>query len=394
MNLWNELSASITGDTVDQVAAATGENVDATRRGLIGAALPAVVAGAAEKFSGEAGAARLLDEARATDPDGTLLDDFGSAVRPGPGAESAQRVGRGFLGSLFGSRTDAVTDAIADHAGIRTSSASALLAIAAPLFLGFLAKRARTGELDARTLASSLRDVRGQLPAIAPAGLLGVLGLGGERRVERHEAPVGVAAAGRPKWLPWVVAALAVLALLALFRTCRRAEEVPPAAPAVAPAPAAPEAAPSTVAVDLPGGTKLNLRPNSLTYGLATYLGDPAAPPPPRRFTFESLTFDTAGDALDAASMGTIDELTAILNAYPNTVAAIEGHTDNVGEPAANLELSKRRAEAVRDALYQKGVASDRVSGVGYGDTKPVASNDAEEGRAQNRRTDLVVTKK
>ncbi|NEX92693.1 OmpA family protein [Caulobacter sp. 17J65-9] len=392
MNLWNELKASITGDTVDQVAAATGESVEATRRGLIGAALPAVLTGAVEKFSGEAGAVRLLDEARAVDPDGTLLDDFGAAVRPGPGADTARRVGQGFLGNLFGARTDAVADVVANHAGIRKSSASALMAIAAPLFLGFISKRARTGGLDARTLAGSLRDTRNQLPSIAPAGLLSTLGFAAPG--VRTEEPMAIAAAGRPKWLPWVIAALVVLALLALVRTCGKHKEVPP--PVTAPAPAVEPATPAvaTEVVALPNGTQLTLRPSSLTYNLAAYLKDPAAPPPPRRFTFEQLNFDTASNALDAASLATIDELAAILTAYPNAVVVVEGHTDNVGEPAANMELSKRRAEAVRDALYAKGVAKERASGVGYGETKPIASNDTEEGRAKNRRTDLVVTKK
>lgn len=396
MNLWNELRASITGDTIDHVAAATGENVEATRRGLMGAALPAVLAASTERFAGEAGAARLLDEARAADPHGTLLDDFGAAVRPGPEADAVRRSGQGFLHTLFGARADAVTDVVADYAGIRPPSAASLLAVAAPLFLGYLSKRARTGALDARGLAHELRDVRAHLPAIAPTALMSALGVAGsDAREEPRAETLPVAAAGRPKWLPWVVAALAVLALFALIRTCRRTEEAPPVAPATAPAPVAPEpAVPATVVVQLPGGTMLDLRPDSLAYGLSSYLADPAAPPPPRRFTFDSLTFDTASNALDAASMATLDDLAAILKAYPNTVVVIEGHTDNVGDPAANLELSRRRAEAVRDALRQREIAEGRVSAAGFGDSKPAAGNDTEQGRAQNRRTDLVVTRK
>lgn len=73
------------------------------------------------------------------------------------------------------------------------------------------------------------------------------------------------------------------------------------------------------------------------------------------------------------------------------TLIRIEGHTDNVGQPAANLKLSGERALAVRQWLVDHGIDQKRLIAVGFGDLKPVADNATDEGRAQNRRTDFIV---
>jgi OOP family OmpA-OmpF porin len=69
----------------------------------------------------------------------------------------------------------------------------------------------------------------------------------------------------------------------------------------------------------------------------------------------------------------------------------VQGHTDNVGQAAANLTLSQQRATAVRDYLLKiGGIAAARLTAAGYGDTRPVAPNTTDEGRAQNRRVEIV----
>ena len=74
-------------------------------------------------------------------------------------------------------------------------------------------------------------------------------------------------------------------------------------------------------------------------------------------------------------------------------IIEIAGHTDNIGDEAYNLELSTNRAKAVVEYLVQKGINSERMKYIGYGFSKPVASNDSEEGRKQNRRTEMMVVK-
>jgi outer membrane protein OmpA-like peptidoglycan-associated protein len=76
----------------------------------------------------------------------------------------------------------------------------------------------------------------------------------------------------------------------------------------------------------------------------------------------------------------------------PTVRIEIGGHTDNVGKPADNLALSNNRAKAVVRYLISKGIAASRMTAKGYGETKPIADNSSEEGRAKNRRTELKVT--
>lgn len=84
-------------------------------------------------------------------------------------------------------------------------------------------------------------------------------------------------------------------------------------------------------------------------------------------------------------------KVATILNQFPEMKIAVEGHTDNIGKPDYNLELSKRRAQAVHDFLVSQEVASDRMTVAGFGMTRPVADNGTDEGRQKNRRVDLVI---
>jgi outer membrane protein OmpA-like peptidoglycan-associated protein len=87
-----------------------------------------------------------------------------------------------------------------------------------------------------------------------------------------------------------------------------------------------------------------------------------------------------------------VNDVAAILLAYPTAGVRIESYTDNVGEAESNLALSLSRSEAVKSLLVAKGVDGARLTTAGLGSENPIASNDTEEGRAKNRRTDIVVT--
>lgn len=85
-----------------------------------------------------------------------------------------------------------------------------------------------------------------------------------------------------------------------------------------------------------------------------------------------------------------IEQILKLLNNNKDLNIAIYGHTDNTGTSQHNLELSKGRAKSVMQTLVSKGVNSRRLSFEGFGDTQPIATNDTEEGRAKNRRVELV----
>lgn len=95
---------------------------------------------------------------------------------------------------------------------------------------------------------------------------------------------------------------------------------------------------------------------------------------------------------LTASAEANLDKLVNILKEYPDTNIEVQGHTDSKGSDSYNQGLSERRANAVATYLRNRGISSSRITTKGYGETAPVASNDTEEGRAQNRRVNFLIT--
>ena len=108
-------------------------------------------------------------------------------------------------------------------------------------------------------------------------------------------------------------------------------------------------------------------------------------------FTMSALYFDTAMAAVRGESTSELANLAALMTTNPTLKIEVQGHTDNAGDPTANLTLSQGRAERVRDMLTTKyGIAADRIKARGFGQTKPTASNDTPEGRRLNRRVAIA----
>ena len=103
------------------------------------------------------------------------------------------------------------------------------------------------------------------------------------------------------------------------------------------------------------------------------------------------VTFDTNSTVLRPGLQSEINRVAGVLNQYPNTLVRVEGHTDNKGTDAYNMDLSNRRATAVKNLLVQRGIADSRIEAVGYGETLPVATNDTEAGRQRNRRVEIKI---
>jgi outer membrane protein OmpA-like peptidoglycan-associated protein len=108
--------------------------------------------------------------------------------------------------------------------------------------------------------------------------------------------------------------------------------------------------------------------------------------------TLGDVLFDTNQSMLKSSAYGTLDRLAMALRENGDRKVLIEGHTDNVGSDESNRELSERRAQAVQQALTQRGVARDQITAVGKGEGFPVASNDDAAGRQSNRRVELIFT--
>jgi outer membrane protein OmpA-like peptidoglycan-associated protein len=107
-------------------------------------------------------------------------------------------------------------------------------------------------------------------------------------------------------------------------------------------------------------------------------------------FTVSDVQFDT--NRAEVRGHGGLDKLVAFFKLHPTRTALIEGFTDSKGAASANLDLSQRRAVAVRDAMIDLGVGSERLSTRGYGESYPVATNTTNEGRQTNRRVEILIS--
>jgi len=120
----------------------------------------------------------------------------------------------------------------------------------------------------------------------------------------------------------------------------------------------------------------------------------PPPPPPAKGTTLATLggaNFDFNKAEVRPEGRDILDGVVKTLKENPNVKVVVEGHTDSIGKDAYNKKLSERRAEAVKRYLVRQGIDPSRIRTEGYGKSKPIADNGTEEGRAKNRRAEVVV---
>ncbi|MBW8459231.1 MAG: OmpA family protein [Thiobacillus sp.] len=160
--------------------------------------------------------------------------------------------------------------------------------------------------------------------------------------------------------------------------------------PCPVPAPAVPVAAVSEPA-PAPAPAPAYVAPAPAPVPAPAYVApEPAAP---QKLVLEGVNFDFDKATLRQEDMGNLDNDVATLKAWGDVDIEVAGHTDSMGSDAYNMKLSRQRAEAVRNFLISRGVAADRLTAKGYGESQPVADNATEDGRFKNRRVELVPQK-
>ena len=185
----------------------------------------------------------------------------------------------------------------------------------------------------------------------------------------------------KTNWLAWLLLALGVLALLFGLSRCNRNDAVETTTTTTNT---------STVVAETPNAPKAAALAG--TSALGGYLAGTQATP--RTFTFEKLNFDTAKSDIRPSDQADVDQVAATLKQYPKAHIRIAGYADTRGNEAANVALGKARAESVKAALVAKGIDGGRVETATGGASDPVDTNATAAGRAENRRTELVVTQR
>jgi outer membrane protein OmpA-like peptidoglycan-associated protein len=190
--------------------------------------------------------------------------------------------------------------------------------------------------------------------------------------------------------LPWLILLGAALLGLNYLKTCNTESPEPRQTEVLAELPAI--KVDSVKSIQLPEGN-INVKTGSFLDELNNVIKS-ATLDSTKALTFENINFAKNSAELTEDSKLLLADLVKIMKAYSNVAIKINGHTDSRGDEEKNKKLSAERAESVKNYLKSNGINTERVTTEGYGSSKPIANNETEEGRAQNRRIEVYVIKK
>jgi OmpA-OmpF porin, OOP family len=402
-SLLDGVLALVTPEMKQALASRLGESPTAIQSGLSTAAA-ATLGGLVSKAGDSSFLSQIIGMVSGSSGQNILssLSNLGSNGLTGSMSDIAGR----FLPMVFGSQQNQVTNLITQRAGISSTTATGLLQTAVPLILGFFAKMHAAGSLSAGSLAGMLTAEGPNVQKFVPTGFLSNLS-SSVPSVSSKVVAAEHAVEERAKGMNWMAILGVLIALLVVWFVYRSLQGPTPSTKPVADAAssgmhaagntanAAWAALGSFFETKLPDGTELNIPQYGVENKLIVYLQDSSKPVDKNTwFDFDRLLFDTGSATLQPASDEQLNNIAAILKAYPRVKIKIGGYTDNTGDQSANLKLSQDRAGSVMAELVKLGVGSDRMESQGYGEDHPVADNSTDEGRQKNRRISLRVTDK
>ncbi len=442
---------------LDSASNMLGENKSSVGS-AISALLPTILGSVTQKATTAEGASGIMDLLRVGNFDGSLLNNISGLFSDKTQADSVMNSGNSVVKYLFGDKIGGVVDLISNFSGIKSSSTSSLLSFAAPVLMSLLGKQVKSDGLGVSGLMSLLGGqtdfIKNAMPSGLTSGLSSLLGLGGltsavsnmtsnastssttTKTTSTYQESDDSKGGGFNWW--WLLIPLALIGLFYGMKGCgKQTEAVADAAKttttAVTDAAAdatkkiadgadtlknkAADAANAVVEavkgsvnaagdwvydlgkaikLSLPGGKSLDVYENSVESRLVKFIEDKSkAVDKTTWFTFDRLYFETGKSVLKKESQAQLDNIAAIMKAYPTVEIKLGGYTDNTGSLEGNKKLSAERAASAMKQLVKLAVDAGRMTTEGYGPEHPVcAANDTPACRAQNRRIDVRVTKK
>lgn len=332
-DLLDMFNATLGGPLIRQLGSYLGESEDATRA-AVRATGPALLAGMMQRTASPAGVGEIFRTVSSDSVDPGLAGKLAGMFSNRGTLGSLLGSGESLSGLVFGPRTAAVANAIADTSGVRPNSALTLLSLGAPLLFGMLRKFVANNDLDAAALASLLARQKGSLERSGlDDRIVGALGIGslgawlgslpGRTAAGTTSAPAQKT--GDKAWLPWAIAAgIAVFGVLFFVSRTAEHQEAPDGAVQIA---------------EVPGDSER----------LRVATADSA-----------QVYFERGDASIDAEDRQRIANVASTARDTERPVA-ITGYTDRTGDQGQNLELAKDRAQAVRQALVSEGVSEDRI---------------------------------
>lgn len=405
INLLDLFKDQVTGTLAQQASNYLGESESSISKAL-GGIMPTLLGGAIEKASSGNGANSLVNLIDGFDLDsiGDIAGIFGGGQN---NVDGLQKSGGGIIEMLLGNKSNGIVDLLAGWAGLKSSSTSSLLKMAAPFLIGLIGKQVKGKGVGA--LTNLLMDQKSNVASALPAGVGSLLGLNSLSGFSTSSNNTSDNSGGGLGWLKW---ALPILLLLGIGWWMMKNSSAKKAAADLiaqtelkakmmqdsieAAAKLAADAASVMYQKTLGSGFKLlGATSTGIESQLVGFIEDNTKVVDKETwFNFDRLLFDSAKSTLQPSSQEQLVNIAEILKAFPNVKIKIGGYTDNVGDDKANMKLSSERANTVMSELVKLGINKSRLESEGYGKEHPVASNDTEEGRQQNRRIAVRVTAK
>jgi len=445
MDILSELSNKVSGNLVDYAADQLKENHDNAGK-AVNASYATVMAGMIEKCKTDAGAKKVYKRIKEADHD--ILNRVDSIFTRSPQTINGLiNVGNREVPHFIGKPRESVNH-IADVSEIKKNSSSELMKLSSPFLFGILSKQIQDGNLDAGGLKSLLTSQKASIKRYLPQGVIDELHLSSfgydpgqverdakaakakqdelekekiaakeERqrlkaeKEERLQANQKAAIVEKPKgggmgMAKWILPLLLIVGAVWLISKfgCNPVDKATSVVSTAADKVVETTAEVASTATDAVTTTFGNINDAALkalegisfaagSVGdkMKSFIADGGEGE--GRFRFNNLTFASGSANIDGESGVEADNLAAILKAYPDIKVAIEGYTDSQGNPDSNVTLSQKRAQAVQVRLVAAGIDGSRMTTEGFGAANPVADNETPEGRAQNRRIEVVIQK-
>jgi outer membrane protein OmpA-like peptidoglycan-associated protein len=378
---------------VSQIASSMGESEQSVARGLE-SSIASVLGAMAAKAEDSGALRKMLDLAPEESGDISWSRLASGLTTP---ALPWLLKGKQILSGLFGNDDTAVADAVGQESGIRPGTATTLLAMAAPMVLRSLNRRVSDEGWSMRDLGNILVKEGNTIRSALPPGLTALLW---PHRQATTASPI-IAQSVQPEknssgWLGAVCLAALMLGSFWLWNHIRKpAANIGAAVTGEATRLADDASRVAELAKRrLPNGVYINVPPQGLESQLVGVIEGPDALSASSWLVSDRLSFDSGSSMLPPKASAELDNVAAILKAYPGVSLRIAGYTDSTGSEENNLDLSRARAESVKAALVSRGISPDRLATEGFGEQVPAADDTSESGRAQNRRVCLQVTEK
>ena len=424
VNLLDLAKSSLTPILISKAGSLFGLDEGIASKAL-GAVLPTLLSGVLNKSSTPQGADSLLNAIKDDSVDSNIVNNLSGLLSSESGVQSLGTQGGKLLGFLFGDKASGLGEQIANIAGVPSEASSGvkgLTALAAPALFGLLKNQVLGSNLNASGLSALLANQIPYLEKALPAqvaqwlgwGSLGsffggiaskfgsALGAAGSAATAATTAATAVGSTaldtgkksgGILKWLiPLLL--LGAVALWAL-RSCgapkpHDAPPPPPPAPTAGATPAAPPAPPAAPAVPFDAKAAIAAAQGKYDAALKALEGSGKcdAPALANALSLYVVNFASGSAALPIGDVAELKKAVPALKlcAKDNVKLVVVGHTDNVGNPAANQKLSEARANALKALFVGQGLPAAMFAASGKGDTEPVGDNKTEEGKFKNRR--------